>query len=164
MTRNRNRITVANPLIVWTRLAVKSNEMLLASAHVIGHRTSRIALAGPIPHARDRREFHLMGQEKLEAAAESMQAVSLRILTAHQQLCTILFRQFVAGASGLMSLAIAPASVWPSRRQAELVRDSLANSAAVASHLSGAVAHLAHHGLKPVHSRATSNAKRLLKR
>jgi hypothetical protein len=43
--------------------------MMSASAQVIGHRTGRMALAGPAPNARDRREIALMGQQKIEAGA-----------------------------------------------------------------------------------------------
>jgi hypothetical protein len=70
MKRSRTRYLSANPFLIWTDLAVKTSEMMLASALVIGHRTARMALAGPKPSVRDRREFTLMGQEKIEAAAE----------------------------------------------------------------------------------------------
>jgi hypothetical protein len=45
-----------NPFLIWTHLAFKIGEMMLASAQVIGHRTNRMALGGPTPNARDQRE------------------------------------------------------------------------------------------------------------
>jgi hypothetical protein len=39
---------------------------------------------------------------------------------------------------------------------------AMTNSAATAPQIPGSIAHVAHHGLKPIHSRATGNAKRLL--
>jgi len=51
----------ANPLLLWMKLGVRTNEMLVASAQVIGHRTARMASATPIPSEPDQREFALMG-------------------------------------------------------------------------------------------------------
>lgn len=163
MTRRRTRRAAANPLSAWTNLALKTSEMMLASAQVIGHRTGRMAAAGAIPSARDQKEFALMGQEKIEAVAESTQAIAAQMIRANQQLGTLAFRQLIGGASGFMALAASRTMAQSGRRQAELVRDAVDNSADVASHLSGSIARLADHGLKPIHSRATGNAKRLLK-
>jgi hypothetical protein len=49
-------------------------------------------------------------------------------------------------------------------RQTRLVRDTMAHSAVATSQLSKSAARLAHRSLKPIHSRATRNAKRLGKR
>jgi hypothetical protein len=163
MNRRRIPASSANPLLLWTNLALKTSEMLMASAQVIGHRTQRMALAGPMPNARDRREFTLMGQEKVDAVGESMQAVALRMVTANQQLGAMLFKQMMAGATSFMALATTPALAWTGLRQSELLGQTVSSSTALASHLSGSFAQLAHHGLKPIHSRATSNARRLLK-
>src|SRR3712207_5497720 len=93
-----------NPLLVWTGFALKNAEMLMASAQVIGHRTSRMAMAGVSPSARDRKEFVLMGQEKLEAAAESAQAVALRMIALNFQIGAIWYKQMVGAATGMLSL------------------------------------------------------------
>ena len=74
MKRSRTP-SFTNPFLVWTRLTWKTGEMMLASAQVIHHRKSRMAAVGATPSARDRREFALMGQEKLEASVESAQAM-----------------------------------------------------------------------------------------
>ncbi len=46
-------------------------ELMVAVPQVMGHRLTRLALAGPFPSARDRREFHAMGQEKFIAFWQS---------------------------------------------------------------------------------------------
>jgi hypothetical protein len=51
--------------------------MFTASAQVVGHRTARMAIAGPMPSERDRTEFRLMNREKKEAASEALQAFGL---------------------------------------------------------------------------------------
>jgi len=61
MKRNYPDYSYSLPLVLWRDLATKTLEMMLASAQVIGHQTGRMALAGPAPNARDRREFTLMG-------------------------------------------------------------------------------------------------------
>jgi len=153
-----------NPFLLWTNLAFKSGEMLLASAQVIGHRSHRIALAGPTPNARDQRELTLMGQEKIAAAAESAQAMAMSMMKLNQQIGELAFRQMLTGASAMMSLAASRTAGQSVARQARLVRDTLANSAAATSQLSSAVARLADKGLKPIHSRTKGNAKRLARR
>ena len=148
-----------NPFQAWTTLALKTGEMLVASAQVIGHRTTRMAAAGATPNARDRREFALMGQEKIEAFAESAFAVGMQMMAFNQQVGTVVLKQLIKGSGNAFSLAMRPA--LSARRQAELLRSALLNSTALASKLGASSAQLAQHGLKPIHARATGNAKRL---
>jgi methionine synthase I (cobalamin-dependent) len=163
MKRSRKRSLFANPLLIWTDLALRTGEMLLASSRVIGHRTGRMAAAGAKPSARDRREFTLMGQEKIEAAAESAQAMAAHMVKMNPQLGARAVRQMLTGATAIMSLAASRNAGQSLARQAKLVR-AMARSATTASLLSGSAARLAQRGLKPVHARATANAKRLGKR
>lgn len=142
---------------------MKTGEMMLASAQVINHRTGRMASAGLSPDSRDRQEFALMGQEKIAAASESAQAVAARMLNLNQQMGALAFNQLIAGTAGIMSVAAAKTMAQSSKAQAELMRNTMSGSARAASQLADSVARIAHHGLKPVHSRATANAKRLAK-
>ena len=130
-----------HPLSAWTDLAVKTGEMLVGSAEVIARRTHRIARAGLTPNARDRREFSMMGMEKEEAATESAQA-----MIAHAYAEAIRHQQQMMGAwmRGAFSGNIAGLSV-------------VTNGNAM---MAGAVA-IVHKGLRPIHSRAASNARRL---
>ncbi|MEO8164716.1 MAG: polyhydroxyalkanoate granule-associated phasin [Betaproteobacteria bacterium] len=153
-----------NPLQSWSMFAWKTGEMMLASAQVIGHRSKRMLLAGPSPVASDRREFALMGQEKVEAAAASSQAMALGWMRMSQEFGAIAFRQMLSGTMAMMSLASIRTPAQSMAHQTKLVRDTLNHSAAVTSQLNKSVGKIAHRGLKPIHSRATGNAKRLAKR
>ncbi len=152
-----------SPFMLWGDLATKTLEMTLASAQVIGHRTGRMARAGPAPNARDRREFALMGQEKIEASAQSAQAMAAHIMTMSQPWSASAFRDLLQNSAAFMSLA---SSRTPSRliaRQAALAR-ALGQSAVRMAGVSKDAIKLAHRGLKPVHAKATANARRLGKR
>lgn len=163
MKRPTFRLANTNPYLIWPQLALKTSEMLFASAQVIGHRTNRMLMAGINPSDRDRREFTLMGQEKLEAAAESAQAIAARMVLMQTQFGALAFRQILQGMSGMFALAASPATVFTAKAHADALRRAMSNSASLATHLSGSVGRLAHHGLRPIHSRATGNARRLLK-
>ena len=159
MKRSNRRIS-ADPFTIWTRLAFKTGEMMMASAQVIGHRTNRIVTAGSTLNERDRREFSLMGQEKMEAASESVQAMARHMMTINQQIGAQAVGQMLAGATDILSLATSRTAGQALARQAKLMR-TLTRGVASASQLSTAAARLAQRGLKPIHSRATANAKRL---
>jgi hypothetical protein len=66
-------------------LSRQSAELALAVPQVMAHRLTRMALAGPFPNARDRREFHGMGQEKVLAFSQSWFAMGLAMTQAMQQ-------------------------------------------------------------------------------
>ena len=163
MKRRISRNLPAYPFAVWTDLAWKTGEMMLASAQVVGHRTGRMAAAGSTPNVTDRREFALMGQEKIEAVTESVQAVAMQMMRMNSQVGARIFAQMVAGTVAMMSLATSRNSAQALTRQARLMR-VMTQSAATANQLSGSTARLAHSALKPLHSRATANARRLGKR
>jgi hypothetical protein len=153
-----------NPFTAWTRLAWKTGELMMSSGEVIGRRMAGMALAGPAPGPRDRREVALMGREKVEAAAESGYAMWWALVRMNQQLGALALRQMFAGASGMMSIASSRTAAEALGRQATLAGDSIAHSAAAASRVSGSTARLVQRGLTPVRSRAARNAKRLRKR
>jgi hypothetical protein len=149
--------------MLWSDLATKTLEMMLASAQVIGHRTSRMALAGPAPNARDRREFALMGKEKIDAGAQSAQAMATKMMAISRPWGALASRHMLRNSAALMSLA---SSRTPSQfvaRQAALAL-ALGQSAVSMPDASNSAAKLAHHGLKPIHAKVTANARRLGKR
>jgi hypothetical protein len=157
-------ILSGNPFLIWSELAFKTGEIMLASGQVIGHRTNRMVLAGPTPNARDQREFALMGQEKIAAAAESAHAMALSMIRLNQQVGALAFRQMLIGTTAMMSLVASRTTGQSVGRQARLVRDAMHNSAVATSQISTSVARVVKRGLKPIHSRAKENAKRLAKR
>ena len=150
-----------NPLLTWSQLAWKAGEMLMASTHVIGHRTRRLALAGAVPSARDQSEFALMGQEKFQAMSDSAQVVGVRLLMLNQQFAALAFKQMLSATGSLMSIAGSRTTAESVERQSKLVRDTLSGSVVSAAKLSGATAQLARRALAPVHTRIKGNARRL---
>lgn len=161
--KRSTRHTRRNPLLAWTDLAWKIGEMSMASARVIAHRTTRIATAGPVPNARDRQEFTRMGLEKIEAATESAHAIAAHLMAMNLELGARMFRQMVTGMAALMSLAGSRSLRQSITRHAKLAQ-VVSRSTTSASQLSDSTARLARRGLKPIHARATANARRLGKR
>jgi hypothetical protein len=115
-------------------------ELGFAVPQVIAHRVARMATAGVPPSARDRREFHRMGQEKVAAFGEAWVAMAMQGLRANQAMALAIMRAW----NPLLS---------PGRSAAALT-DAF-QSAAIA---------VAGQGLAPVHRRAVANAKRLGRR
>jgi hypothetical protein len=145
---------------LWVDLAGKSYEMMCASAQVIAHRTNRMALAGNSPSARDRREFALMGQEKLEAGAKSAQAMAVEMLTMGASWGAAAGRDWLRSYSALTALAHSQNASQMIARQAALAQ-ALGQSALGMADATTSASKLAHRGLKPIHARAVANAKRL---
>jgi hypothetical protein len=162
MKRNA-RSSFSNPFSAWMDFASQFSEMSLASAQVIAHRTSRMATAGPLPGARDRKEFALMGQEKFEAAAASGRGMAAHMTTMNLRLGAQAFRQLVTGSAAFASLAMSRDIGQYMTRQAKLV-ETLTRSTLSALEWSDSTARLAGHGLEPLHRRATANARRLARR
>lgn len=120
-------------------LSVQAAELALAVPQVVAHRMTRLAISGPLPSARDRREFHRMGHEKLSAFSESVQAMVRQ--TCHAQ--------------GQWAAATLPSIWFPWMPQAQ------GAASAAPARLLGDLAQVLDHGLAPLHRRATANARRL---
>jgi hypothetical protein len=161
--KRSTRNLFGEPFMAWTELAWKICEMSMASAQVIAHRTARIAASGPIPSARDRNEFTRMGQEKVDAAGESVQAMMAHLMTANLAFGARMFGQMMAATTAFTSLAASRTPTQFIARQARLA-EAVARSGMTATELSRSTARLAKRGLKPLHARATANARRLAKR
>lgn len=144
----------------WLALAKSYAEMTAAATQVVAHRTQRIAAAGPNPSERDRREFALMGQEKVEAAAHSAYAVGSELLRINYRSATQAWLAMLTVSADLASLGVSRTPSQAVARQAKLAR-TLRNAAPSAAALSAATVSVTRAALKPVHSRATRNATRL---
>ena len=119
-------------------LAVQAAELAVAVPQVIAHRVTRMAIAGTSPSARDRREFHRMGAEKVAAFNESCNAMVLQVFRINQQLALSYMQ-----------------SLWfPWARPGSSVQS-------VSRQLTGAASGILGEGMAPVHRRAVANAKRL---
>ena len=163
MERNETLSLCANPFSVWTELAVKTYEMMVASAEVIGHRAGRMAAAGPIPNASDQCEFALMGQEKIESAAESARAMAEFVMSLNRQLESQAISQMLTGSTAMISLATSSSVGQSIERQGELIR-TMTESAITLLQLPNSAGLFAHSAVKPIYSRTKANAKRLGKR
>jgi hypothetical protein len=97
-----------------------------------------MALAGPSPSKRDRKEFHLMGAEKLAAFNDAWNAMAMQALGANQALGAALLRSFWTGLPGRMPLG-----------------------QSMTSQFQDATLGIMEKGLAPVHRAAVANAKRL---
>jgi hypothetical protein len=149
-----------NPFIAWTALAWKLGEMSLASAQVIAHRSSRMVAAGPVPNARDRKEFARMGTEKFAAANASGRAMAAHLTTENMTLGARAFGHMLTNSAALLSLASSQSAGEFALRQGKLVA-TYSRSAKTTNDYLEFVARVAGHGIKPFHARATANARRL---
>ncbi|MED5619388.1 polyhydroxyalkanoate granule-associated phasin [Ideonella sp. BN130291] len=129
--------------LAWARHGTTLFEMALAAPQVITHRSLRMLAAGAQPNARDRREFHRMGQEKLDAFSESMMAMGVQLWRMQHAAAQTMFQSW-------LQLCATPwrASAWPDTR-------------AWAATSSRALSGLLGTGMKPAHRRVTANARRL---
>jgi hypothetical protein len=154
------RPSLFNPALLWADLAMKSTEMMLASAEVIGSRVQQIARAGANPSPRDVREMLLMGSEKVKAASESGLAVAARLQSQNMQVFTRAWQQWLASLGAMAALTTSRTFGEALSRQYSLF-DALGRSGRTHAQLSTNAARLAHAAMKPVHAASTANARRL---
>lgn len=120
--------------------ALQALDLALATPQVVAHRVTRMALAGPMPSPRDRKEFQGMVAEKHAAFTQAWLAMNAQALVAQQALLTTMWRNVWAP----------PWLPRPSPAQAALqLRQTGASILAK--------------GLEPVRRKAVANAKRLAK-
>jgi len=119
-------------------LARKTTELSVAAPQVIAHRLVRMALAGPVPGPRERKEVFGMIAEKQLAFAQSWLAMLIEVARVNQRFAL---------------LALRPAA-WPRTLGSAVdgTGDRQAQQAAIA---------VASKGLAPIRRKAVSNAKRL---
>ncbi|TPG24977.1 polyhydroxyalkanoate granule-associated phasin [Variovorax guangxiensis] len=149
-----------NPLMLWADVALKTQEMLMSSGAVIQVRTGRMAKAGLAPSAEDITEFQLMGQEKLAAVSESSAAVANQLHTSGFSLAQRSMRHWLSGATAWVGLATSLTPAQAVAHSHELFNAS-SRAVATASQIGSAGARIAQRGLKPIHAKATANARRL---
>lgn len=116
----------------------KAAELAIAVPQVMAHRVARMAIAGPTPSIRDRKEFDLMVAEKKTAFAEAWQAMATQTVRANQTLAASFFR-----------------SMWSPTGWG---KSSLGD---VATQWHGAGLGILDKAMTPVHRKAVANAKRL---
>jgi len=115
-------------------LAAQAFELGLAAPQVVAHRMARMALAGHSLSARDRREFHRMGAEKVSAFGEAWTAMAAQAFVENQKLALSIMQSF-----------------WFPWVPAKSVRRQM-NDAALG---------ILGKGMAPIRRRAVANARRL---
>ncbi|WP_254067639.1 polyhydroxyalkanoate granule-associated phasin [Burkholderia sp. L27(2015)] len=144
----------------WLRVLTDASEMFNATTQVVQHRTTRMAMAGPMPNARDRHEFSLMSREKIEAASESVRAMGSGFMSLGVTLAMETGKQMWAASVASVALGSSRTPAQWLERQAALVKIAT-ECPAHPLKLASSAAHLVQDGLAPIHGRATANAKRL---
>jgi len=113
-------------------------ELGFAVPQVLAHRFLRMAAAGSSPSVRDRKEFYLMGAEKVAAFYESWNAMLLELFRANLEFSLSPTRCFWLAWSGAKT-----------------------SSRAASRHFRRVELTVPHQGLVPIRRRAVANAKRL---
>jgi hypothetical protein len=116
----------------------KATELAFAVPQVVAHRVARMAISGPTPSARDRREFALMVDEKRAAFTQAWLGMGSEWLRIYQSLAL----QFVR-------MAWSPWT-W-----------GWTTPGSLAAQTRNAVLGVLGTGMAPVHRKAVANAKRL---
>lgn len=160
MNQSISRSLLADPMRIWSDLALQTTEMMLTSAHVIGHRTGRMVVAGPNPSEHDLAEFSLMGQEKIEAAGESLQAMAEQMMRFNLKLGSRAVSQMMECMADMMMLATSRTPAEVIAGQAKLV-STIMLSVVTAAQASSSAARVASSGMQPVLARTTANSNRL---
>ncbi|MGS0742542.1 polyhydroxyalkanoate granule-associated phasin [Glaciimonas sp. GG7] len=154
-------ITTENPYTAWSNLASQITEMMTASAQVISHRSTRMAMAGLLPTQRDQDEFSLMKLEKIDALSESTHAITLRMVGLQHQVAKLTLQQLLLGTKDFIALAVGTFVKPMASGRNNLIHSHITHSAEAMSQLNASLADVAHTGLQPLYTRATANAKRL---
>lgn len=120
--------------------ASKAVDIAVAAPQVIAHRVTRMALAGPLPDARDRKEFTGMVLEKQLAFAQSFLAWNTAVLRWQMNMQMQWFSACLRGDyAGALSSMFAPLPLTAASERA------------------------AAQALEPVRRKAVANARRLAK-
>jgi hypothetical protein len=115
-------------------------ELALAVPQVVAHRVTRMSLAGPRLSDRDRKEFHMMVNEKHAAFVQAWSDMAMYAFRANQALAASMLRFFFTPFSYRKPSA-----------------------ASAAAQVENAAIGVLSKGLTPVHRKAVSNARRLAK-
>ena len=129
-------MSTSSPRNAASQVRRKAIDISLAAPQVIAHRLTRMALAGPQPSARDRKEFSGMVMEKQLAFAQSWWGAWQAALQAPWSLAMLGWQGMLTGKM--------PASPWAWADQVMAPSHAVLNAA-----------------LTPISRKAVSNARRL---
>ncbi len=147
------------PFDLWTDLMFATGEMFAASAQVIGHRTERMSQAQLPLSVRDTKEFTLMFQEKAEAGQEAATAFAELATRAVTQMAMSVPAQMMV--LGPLAWGLASSRTMPQLFEAQMKFGQALLEPMTNNDVADAAVRAGHAAVKPYHSRATANAKRL---
>lgn len=144
------------PVLLWWHTCLKAAETMVAAPQVITHRTVRMARAGPTPNRFDQHELATMGIEKFVAFSQAWINAASEIVTFQQQMANAAMRQW-----WVMRNIFNPAAFFtaPGRMMTAPIDVLSACNRAMAI-----APRVAHGVVKPIHAKATRNAKRLARK
>ncbi len=128
-----------SPARKFRSLSTKVAQITIAVPQVIAHRTLRLAMAGPLLSERDRKEFRLMGSEKVIAFSESWGRMAIHLLRVNHKIAMSLLSPW-----RLLSLKNKPTT-------------------ALLTQMQTATLEVLDKGVGPLHRGTTANARRLSK-
>lgn len=143
------------------RTAVQQSDLGIVSARTIGYRTAMMAGALTDPVELTNPEFVRMGTEKVEAAAESAGAMAHGMADLQKAWMALFMapaQAMMVGMSGF-SACRSPGDLLTAQRR--LVEGSIMASVSAGLHFAESAAVLAGAGLRPIHRKASANARRL---
>ena len=144
----------------WNRmlkLSLTANELLITSGQTISHRTNLMGnnIASP-QNIED--EVSLMSDEKIQAISQSSSALLDGYFRFNQQLMASCSNSFLTTYQGLLFTPLAPQST---EQHLMSYWDTLNHSAMETLGLTNTALAVIEESLHPIHSRTSSNAKRL---
>jgi hypothetical protein len=146
----------STPMALWWQTCLKAAETMVAAPQVITHRTARMAQVGSIPTQVDQREFAAMGAEKVVAFSQAWMNAASEIVTFQQQMASTAIHQWWAMANQFNPVTTFTAP-W-SLMKAPIGLLFTSNRAM------SITPRIAHAVVKPIHAKATSNARRLTRK
>jgi hypothetical protein len=153
----------ANPFATpFAELMIKSSEIMLASGQTVFYRTLMMAGANAAALTDvERREFTRMYTEKLQAAMECGQIMASEMVRLNQQFAMMAWTQFLGGGMAMASLTTGRNPAGTIAAQNRFMNNAAKQVGDATQKIATAVARAAAKGLKPVHTTASANARRL---
>lgn len=139
----------------------RAGELALAAATVIGAR-SQLGLAGAADPARaDYAELARIAPEKIDAFSRSGAAVVGQVWEMQREVGTLMLRQAEAGLNLALAFWQLPLPHHAAQLQADFVAGTVDRTADSADRLAHRASRLHDTAMRPIHRRATANARRL---
>jgi hypothetical protein len=139
----------------------RAGELALAAATVIGAR-SQLGLAGAADPARaDYAELARIAPEKIDAFSRSGAAVVGQVWEMQREVGTLMLRQAEAGLNLALAFWQLPLPHHAAQLQADFVAGTVDRTAHSADRIAHRASRLHDTAMRPIHRRATANARRL---